>query len=95
MYQTFTNTLSQVTDKYALLKKEKCLSKPVPYMNKTLNKLFIRKLQNNRSATNWENTDNKEILSLKLKRIYVNLYCIERCVGGCKAKDFWLTVKPF
>ena len=36
MCETFTNTLSQVTDKYAPLKKKKCLSKPVPYMNKTL-----------------------------------------------------------
>ena len=22
-------------------------------------------------------------------------WLIERCVGGCKAKDFWPTVKPF
>ena len=25
----------------------------------------------------------------------VNKYFIERCVRGCKSKDFWPTVKPF
>ena len=34
-------------------------------------------------------------LVTKLKRRSVNQYFIERCVGGCKAKDFWPTVKPF
>ena len=70
MYETFTNTLSQVIDKFATLKKKKCLSKPVPYMNKALKqdvykkRMMFNKFQNYRYASNWENSDNKEILSL-------------------------------
>ena len=30
-----------------------------------------------------------------LRRSHENKYFIERCVGGCKSKDFWPTVKPF
>ena len=58
MCETFTNTLSQVTDKYAPLKKKKCLSKPVPYMNKSLKqavykeRMLFNKFQNYRSASN-------------------------------------------
>ena len=101
MYETFTNTLSQVTDKYAPLKKKKCLSKPVPYINKTLQqavykkRMLFNKFPNYRSASNWEKFRQQRNLVTKLKRRSVNQYFIERCVGGCKAKTFGLQLNLF
>ena len=43
MYETFTSIISEVTDKYAPLKKKKCLSKLVPYMNKFLKQAVYKK----------------------------------------------------
>ena len=70
-------------------------------MNKTLKqavykkRMLFNKFQNYRSASNWEKFRQQRNLVTKLKRRSVNQYFIERCVGGCKAKDFWPTVKPF
>ena len=57
--------------------------------------MLFNKFQNYRSASNWEKFRQQRNLVTKLKRRSVNQYFIERCVGGCKAKDFWPTVKPF
>ena len=70
MYEFFTNTISAVTDKYAPLKKKKSLSKPVPYMNKTLKQavykkiMFFNRYQNHRSSSNWEKFRQQRNLSL-------------------------------
>ena len=95
MYETFTSIISEVTDKYAPLKKKKCLSKPVPYMNKFLKqavykkRMLFNKYQNHRSSSNWEKFRQQRNLVTKLKRKSINRYFIERCVGGCKAKDIF------
>ena len=99
MYETFTNTLSQVTDKYAPLKKKKYLSKSVPYINKTLKqavykrRMLFNKFQNYRSASNWEKIRQQRNLLTELKCKSVNQHYIERCVGVCKAKDVSPAVK--
>ena len=73
----------------------------VPYMNKTLKqavykkRMLFNKYQNHNSSSNWEKFRQQRNLVTKLKRKSINQYFIERCVGGCKAKDFWPTVKPF
>ena len=43
MYKTFTSIISEVTDKYAPLKKKKRLSKSVPYMNNFLKQAVYEK----------------------------------------------------
>ena len=83
-----------------LLKKKKILPKPVPYMNKTLKQAIYKKRM---LLTNFESVETLKIrkiqaaekFSYKTQRKSINKYFIERCVGGCKSKDFWPTVKPF
>ena len=58
-------------------------------------RMLFNKYQNHRSSSNWEKFRQQRNLVTKLKRKSINQYFIERCVGGCKAKDFWPTVKPF
>ena len=101
-YETSTNTLSQVTDKYAPLKKKKCFSKPAPYMNKTLKqavynkRMLFNKFQNYTSASNWGKFRQQRNLVTKLKRESVNQYFIERYVGGCNDNTFGQQLyKPF
>ena len=55
----------------------------------------FNKFQNYRSACSWEKFRQQRNLVTKLKRKSVYQYFIERCVVGCKAKDFWPTVKHF
>ena len=70
MYKTFTSITSEVTDKYAPLKKKKCLSKSVPYMNKFLKqavykkKCFLVTIKITDPQAIGKNSDSKEILSL-------------------------------
>ena len=101
-YEAFTNAILSVTNKHAPLKKKKILPKPVPYMNKTLKqaiykkkRMLFNKFQKCRNSKNWEKFRQQKNLVTKLKRKSINKYFIERCVGGCKSKDFWPTVKPF
>jgi len=47
------------------------------------------------NAKNWENFRKQRNLVEKLKRKSTNKYFIDRCTGGCKAKNFWSTVKSF
>ena len=72
MYEIFTSIISEVIDKYDPLKKKKCLSKPVPYMNKFLKQaVYIKKKEcflinikiTDPQATG-KTSDSKEILSL-------------------------------
>ena len=49
----------------------------------------------NKTSKNWENFRKQRNLVTSLKRKSANKYFIERCVGGCKNKSFWPTVKPF
>ena len=57
--------------------------------------MLFNKYQNHRFSSNWEKFRQQCNLVTKLKRKSITQYFIERCVGGCKAKDFWPTVKPF
>ena len=102
-YEAFTNAILSVTNKHAPLKKKKILPKPVPYMNKTLKQAIYKKecfLTNFKSVETlkigqWGKFRQQRNLVTKLKSKSINKYFIERCVGGCKSKDFWPTVKPF
>ena len=57
-YQNFSNTFLDIANKHAPLKKKKVLPKPLPYMNKNLNRRFIRKRC---FLTNSRNVDLQEI----------------------------------
>ena len=48
-----------------------------------------------KTQRDWENYRKQRNLVTSLKRKSMNKYFIERCVGGCKSKSFWPTVKPF
>jgi len=97
----FSKIFNSVADKHAPLKSKKCIDKPVPYMNKTLKQAIYKKrmLQNTynkyKTSKHWEKYRKQRNLVTKLKRKSINTYFIERCVGGCKNKSFWPTVKPF
>ena len=81
--------------------KIKILPKPVLCMNKTLKQAFYKKkmlfnkFQNCRNSKKWGEVRQQRNLVTQLKRKSINKCFIERCVGGCKSKDFWPTVKPF
>ena len=70
MYETFTSIISEITDKYAPLKKKTCLSKPVPYMNKFLKQAVYKKecffinIKIRDPQAIGKNSDSKKILSL-------------------------------
>ena len=101
MYETFTGKILSVANKHAPLKKKKCITNSVPSMNKSLkqeiyrNRMLYSQYQKHRTLKNWEKFRLQRNLVNKLKRKSVNQYFVERCVGGCKSKDFWPTVKPF
>ena len=101
MYEAFKNTLLDVTNKHAPLKKKKCQSKEVPYMNNVLKqaiykkRMLLHRYQKCRTSKNWEKFRLQRNYVTKVKRKSINQYFIERCLGGCKTKDFWPTVKPF
>ena len=63
-------------------------------MNKTLRQAIYKK-EKCRNSKNWEKFRQHRNLVTKLQRKSINKYFIDRCVGGCKSKDFWPTVKPF
>ena len=102
MYEAFKNTLLDVTNKHAPLKKnKKCQPKEVPYMNNVLKQAIYKKrmlfnrYQKCRTSKNWEKIRLQRNYVTTVQRKSINQYFIERCLGGCKTKDFWPTVKPF
>jgi hypothetical protein len=101
LYNNFSEKLVNVANICAPLKKKKLNPKPVPFMNKKLKQAIYKKrmLQNNyfrnRNSKNWEKFRLQRNLVTELKRKSVNNYFIDRCVGGCKNKSFWSTIKPF
>jgi len=49
----------------------------------------------NKSKENWEQFRCLRNLKTKVKREAIQTYFNERCGGGPKSKDFWVTIKPF
>lgn len=102
--KTFNNNFLEIADKHAPFKERKLKPikpKQVPYMNKALRsavykkRMYYNKFQNVNLRKNWEAYRKQRNYVTKLKKQSINNYFIERCTGGSKSKDFWLTVKPF
>ena len=101
IYNDFSHKFSNIADKHAPIKKRKNISKPVPFMNKILKqaifkkRMLLNKFNKNKTPKNWDNYRKQRNLVTSISRQSMNRYFLERCVGGCKSKDFWPTVKPF
>ena len=57
--------------------------------------MLFNKYNKIKSRDNWEKYRTQRNLVNKIKRKSIREYFIERCVGGPKQKDFWLTIKSF
>ena len=102
MYEHFSDVFIELANKHApVKKKERILTKPVPFMNKMLmqniykKKMLFNKFQNNKTKRNWENFRKQRNLVVSLKRNSINKYFIDRCMGRCKSENFWPSINPF
>ena len=60
-------------------------------------KMLHNKFKKNKKNSNWEiyRKQRNYMDVTKLRKQSIHLYFFDRCSGGPKSKDFWLTIKPF
>ena len=58
-------------------------------------KMFYNKYLKNKNSRSWDEYRKRRNLVNKLKKKSLNNYFQERCIGGCKSTDFWITIKPY
>jgi hypothetical protein len=61
------------------------------YKKRPLHNKFLKQKTNK----NWEAYRKQRNFVNKLKKKSAQKYFYERCAGGPKSSDFWLTIKPF
>ena len=72
-----------------------------PYMNNALKKAIMCKtklhriFKKSKTTKNWEAYRIQRNLTTNLRRNSIKTYFKERCEGGPKNKNFWITIKPF
>ena len=100
-YHNFETTFIKVVDKNIPLKKRRYITHPAAFMNKGLGQEIYKKcmLHNKflkqKTNKNWEAYRKQRNFVNKLKKKSAQKYFYERCAGGPKSSDFWLTIKPF
>ena len=96
IYWAHETLLRQVVDEHAPLKEKVPKPDSPPYTNSRYRKIIYKTRQakhsynKNRTRENWKN-----FTILRNSKTKVKMYFLERCGGGPKSKDFWLTIKPF
>ncbi|XP_053408956.1 uncharacterized protein LOC128559906 isoform X2 [Mercenaria mercenaria] len=101
LYDGFESNIKQIIDDEIPTKQKYLKKTQVPYMNRDLLKAIYKKkmnytkyLKNKNSKSRKRYRKSRNYVN-KLKKVSINKYFQERCIGECKNTDFWKTIKAY